>query len=76
MWKAVTFIINFCLITYINFHGVLHNFWASRGTGNTSFEAKLIHDFISLRLEVLYEIFMDLQKVYEALDKDICMDIL
>ena len=49
MWKAVTVIINFCLTNYITFHGVLHGFWASRGTGTTSLEVKLVHELMSLR---------------------------
>ena len=60
VWKAVTVIINFCLTAYITFHVVLHGFWESRGTGTTSLEAKLIHELMLLRSEVLYEIFLDL----------------
>ena len=44
VWKAVMVMINFCLTTYITFHGVLHGFLAGRGTGTTSLEAKLIHE--------------------------------
>ena len=29
-----------------------------------------------MREEVLYSIFLDLQKLYDALDRDICLEIL
>ena len=43
VWKVVTVVINFHLTTSIDFHDVLHGFWACSSTGTTSLEAKLLH---------------------------------
>ena len=39
-------------------------------------EAKLLQQITSMRGEVLFEVFLDLQKEYGALYWDICLDIL
>ena len=75
IWNVVTVMINHRFITSIAFHGVLHGFRASSGTGTTSLEAKLLHQLTATREEVLYKILMDLHKVYGALDRDTCLDI-
>ena len=49
VWKVVTIIQILRLATSIDFHGVLHGFWAGLGTGTTSLEAKLIQQLISMR---------------------------
>ena len=49
VWKLVTVILNFCLTTFIEFHNVIHGFWAGRGIGTTSLEAKLIHQIMVMR---------------------------
>ena len=76
IWKVVTVIINSRLTTFIAFHGVLHGFWVGCSTGTTSLEAKLLQRLMAMSYEVLYEIFLDLHKVYEALDRDRCLEIL
>ena len=76
VWKLMTVIINLFLTTSIDFHGVLHGFWAGCGIGTTSLEDKLIHQIMSMRSEVLYEIFMDLYKSYKALGRGRCLKIL
>ena len=54
----------------------LHGFWAGRGTGTATLEAKLIQQLASMREEVLYVIFLDLQKAYDALERSMCLEIL
>ena len=41
-----------------------------------SLNAKLLHQLAVMREEVLYMTFLDLHKVYDALNKDIWLDIL
>ena len=43
---------------------------------NTSLEAKLLQRMTEIREAVLYEIYLDLQKAYDGLDRDQCLDIL
>ena len=76
VWKVVTFILNHHLATYIAFHDILHGFQAGRCTRTTSIKSKLLHQLMNMREEVLSVIFLDLQKVYDALDRYILMEIL
>ena len=39
-------------------------------------EYKLIHQYKNMGKDVLYEIFMDLQKAYDALDREKCLKII
>ena len=76
MWKVVAVILNRRLTSSITFHDVLHGFRAGRGTGTTTLEAKLLQQLAAIREEVLYVIFLDLTKVYDALDRSRCLYIL
>ena len=60
----------------ITYHDFLHGLWAGRGTGTATLEAKLLQELAVLRKEVLYVIFLDLHKAYDALDRSRCLEIL
>ena len=72
----MTGIPNCRLAVAIQFHDTLHGFQTGRGTGTASLEAKLLRQLMAMREEILYEIFLDLNKTYDSLDCDRCMDIL
>ena len=76
VWKIVMVILNFCFTASIDFHDVLHGFQAGRGMGTASIEAKIIQQLAAMRKEVTYVIFLDLNKEYDALERDICLEIL
>ena len=57
-------------------HDALHGFREGRGTGTATLEAKLLHQLAAMREEVLYVIFLDLTKAYDALDRSRSLDIL
>ena len=61
--------LNICLGAAINFYDVLHRFWEGRGMGTTYLEVKLIQNLMAIREEVLYTIFLDLHKMYKALER-------
>ena len=42
MWKVVAAILHRRLTVSITYHDFLHGFWAGRGTGTATLEAKLI----------------------------------
>ena len=67
--NAVTVILNFCFATSITYHDSLHGFWSDRGTGTAFLDIKLLQKVMDMREEVLYIIFLDLQKVYDALER-------
>ena len=68
-WKVVKVILHRQLTTAITFHDALHRFREGRGTGTATLEAKLLQQLAAMREEVLYVIFLDLTKVYDALDR-------
>ena len=76
MWKVVAVILNRRFTSSITFHDVLHVSRAGRGTGTATLDAKLLQQLAAMREEVLYVIFLDLTKAYDALDRSRCLEIL
>ena len=76
MWKVVAAILNRCFTSSITYHAAHHGFRAGRGTGTATLEAKLLQQLASMREEVLYMIFLDLTKAYDALGRSRCLEIL
>ena len=76
LWKAIPGIINFRVLSSIQFHDNLHGFRAGKGKGTTTLKAKLIHHLIAMRYTVIHYIFLDLRKSYDTLGRDCCLDIL
>ena len=74
--KAVAVILNCQFTTSTTYHNSLHGFQADRGLGTVNLEVKLIQKVTAMRKEVLYVIFMDMHKAYDALDRSRCLDIL
>ena len=69
MWKVVAEILHRWLATAITYHNFLHGFWAGRSTGTATLKANLLQQLADMREEVLYVIFLDLHKAYDALDR-------
>ena len=76
MWKVVAAILNHHFTASITYHDVLHGFMTGRGTGTATLEAKLLQQLAALREEVLYVIFLDLRKAYDAMESSRCLEIL
>ena len=70
LWKAVTSLLNRNLTAAITFHNILYGFWEGRGEGTAAIEAKLLQYIMDIREAVLFKIFFDLHKAYDALDQD------
>ena len=60
----------------IVFHDVIHGFRIRCGAGTASLEAKLLQHLTSMREVVIHDIFMDLLKVYDDLDREKYLNIL
>ena len=76
MWKFVVAILHRRLTTAITYHNFLHVFRTVRVTRTDTLEAKLLQQITSMREEVLYVIFLDLTKAYDALDRSRLLEIL
>ena len=74
--KSVEVILNIRFTTSITYHNSLYGFRAGRGTGNTTLEVKILQQVTAMREVVLHVIFLDLHKLYNALDKPRCLEIL
>ena len=60
----------------ITYQDSLHGFREGRGTWNATFEVKLLQQVKAMREAVLHAIFLDLHKVYNALEGSRCLTIL
>ena len=76
MWKVVAVILNRRFTSSITYHDALHGLRAGCGTGTATLEAKLLQQLAAMREEVLYMIFLDLTKAYDALERFRCLVIL
>ena len=76
VWKLVTVILNHHFSTSIAIHDVLHGFQTGSGTCTASLEAMLIHQLTDMREDFMYTIFLYLHKSYNALERNIFLEIL
>jgi len=76
IWKLISSIIDVRLKTSIEFHDCLHGFLAKRGTGTATIEAKLMQQLAAMDQVPLFEVFLDLKKAYDTLDRGRMLQIL
>ena len=60
----------------IEFHDVLHGFRPACGTRTAIIKAKLFQQLAALERVPAYEIFLDLHKAYDAVDRGRLLDLL
>ena len=70
IWSTVTSLLNCRLTEEITFHDVLHGFQAGCRTGTAALKANLLQYLTAMREVVLFKVFLDLQKSYNALDRE------
>ena len=76
VWKVFATVVNCCLKSSVALHDALHRFRAGRGTGNATSEAKLAQQLAGIAHNPLFQIFLDVRKAYDSLDRGQCMEIL
>ena len=76
LWKAFPRVINRRIGAAVQLHDTMHGFRTGRGAGIASLKNKLPHKLTKIREEVLYKVFLDLHKAYDALNRESCMDII
>jgi hypothetical protein len=70
VWKICQAIINTRIRSKIQLHDILHGFIKLRGTSTAIMEAKLQQEVAALMQEILLQVYLDLMKTYDALDRD------
>jgi hypothetical protein len=74
-WKVVEKIM-VCRLAAIEFHPCLHGGLPKRGTGTATIKAKLAQQLAWMEQEPLYQVFVDLRKAYDHLDRERCLAIM
>ena len=72
--NTITGLLNRRLTSGIGFYDVLHGLQAGRRTGTASLQAKLIRRPMDMSEVVLHEIFLEIQKTYVNLYRDMCLN--
>jgi exonuclease III len=76
VWKVMSMIIKERMSRTIQFDDMLHGFRPGRGTGTAILEARLHLDKSIHQGKTLAQIFLDLSKAYDTLDRDRTIQIL
>ena len=76
IWKVCALIMNKRLQDITTLHDALNGFIQGRGTATATMEAKLAQNLAGLCHETLFQVFLDVQKSYNYLDRRRCMYIL
>ena len=75
VWKLIERVVDEGL-SKIELHDTLHGFRAKRDCGTGIMEAKLVQQLAHREQCPLFGVFLDLRKVYDAMDRGRCLDIL
>ena len=57
-------------------HDALNGFRDRRGTGTDTLEVKLVQQLAGIAHKLLIQVFLDVRKAYDSLDRGWCMEIL
>ena len=76
IWKVCSFIVNSRLCYTATLHNTLHVFRKGRGTGTATMEMNLSRQLGGFFHWTLFQVFVDVRKSYESLEREICMEIL
>ena len=76
LWKLIASVVNARLQSSIVFHDSLHGFRPARGCGTAVYEAKLFQQLAGIDGVAVYEVFLDLRKAYDAVDRSRLEEIL
>jgi hypothetical protein len=71
LWKVAERIMDWRLNT-LPLHEALHGCWNNHGMGTAILEAKLAQQLAHLEQEPFYGVFLDLKKVFDAMDRERC----
>ena len=70
VWKVCEAIIDTRVKKVIRFHDILHGFCQTRGTSTAIMEVKLQQEVAAMLRTILFQVYLDLTKAYDTLDRD------
>ena len=76
IWKIITSIINTRIRVHAYLNGALNGFWKGRGTVTTTLEEKMNKNLEGICHEHLFQVLLNVKKVYESLNRLLCMETL
>ena len=74
VWKVNAMVIKFCQKRSVAIHDALHGFRTGMDMGTTTLEAKLAQQLAGIAHEPLFQIFLNVRKAYDSLDRGWCME--
>ena len=74
--KLFTLVMNLWMKKGVDHRDSLNGFREGSGMGMATLEANLDHQLAGIFHETLFQVFIDVQKAYDLLDRGICLDIL
>ena len=69
-------VVNCRLKRSVLLYDALHGFISGRGTGTATLEAKLVQQLSGIAHKPLLQVFLDVQKAYDSLDQERCLELL
>ena len=76
VWKVCAAVANFRLKRSVKVHKIMYGFRAGRGTGIAKLEVKLAQKLTGIAHEPLFQVFLDVRKVYDSMYRGQCMVIM
>jgi len=76
LWKLMATVMDSRFKSAITFHDAIHGFVRKRGCTTAIFEASMTQQLSMVNQEPLYQIFLDLKKAYDCVDRERVLDIL
>ena len=76
VWKVFATVVNCRLKRSVTLRDALHAFRAGWGTSTSTLEENLAQQLARIANKPLFQVFLDVRKAYDSLDRGRCMEIL
>ena len=76
LWKVCTVVVNCRLKRSVVLYDALHRFRTGRGMGTAMLEANLYQQLVGISHEHIFQLFLNVQKAYDSLDQERCLELL
>ena len=75
-WKVVEAIIDNRVKAVVEYHDLMHGFISQHGTSAATLEAKLTQELACVLQVALFQVFLDLRKAYDTLDRPRALEVM